>query len=242
MAEENINQQPEQSEQMQRVKGLMSKLEELGLDINLLFDMMGGVAENAVKKSEQNLSGLIETKVKVLGENLSNQVKDNYKTLNDQLTPVIGFIDSIQKQANVQSAAVTPSDGGGLPPGPGLGNDGGSGPEKMLSNIAPILKMLGLVPGSSSGDNTAGFDGMISLANKIAEFNRAIQAPQLEALALMRQSVVQDLTALSKTGGTLPWEREDEPRQPARQVASLNQPQDYKEIAIKMSKGMKIVP
>jgi hypothetical protein len=223
--DENTGQQPEQNDNMKRVKDFADKLKELGLDMNLMFDLFGGIAENAIKKSEQTLSGLIETKVKLLGDNLAGQVKTNYDTLNGQLTPVIGFVKQIQEQAGQMQQPggqmMVQQPGGDIPAGPGLAAGGGiGGAMGNIANIVPILKMLGLVPGAPT--ESTGMEQMVKMANGYGEFVKAIMAPITEMQTTMRQSLLQEMQTYSKTGGSLPWDADEAPA-PRRQVAQLNQ-------------------
>lgn len=236
--------EPELNEKQKRFQQFKAKMDEVGLDMNLMFDIFSGISENDGNKREARLASLIQTKVDVLGSSLSKQIEDRQKGLEGQMNQVIEALKAGPAQS---SMSVIPA--GELPPGPGVMQPQGGGGNALaqIGNFMPILKMLGLVPGGGEvAGGTGGFDQMITYANKIAEFNRAIQAPQLEALTTMRQSVLQDLTALSKTGGTLPWEREDIPVRNSIQTpqkAQFNQPKpDYHEIAIQLSKGMRIVP
>jgi hypothetical protein len=223
--DENTGQQPEQNDNMKRVKDFADKLKELGLDMNLMFDLFGGIAENAIKKSEQTLSGLIETKVKLLGDNLAGQVKTNYDTLNGQLAPVIGFVKQIQEQAGQMQqpgGQMMQQPGGDIPAGPGLAAGGGGigGAMGNIANIVPILKMLGLVPGAPA--ESTGMEQMIKMANGYGEFVKSIMAPITEMQTTMRQSLLQEMQTYSKTGGSLPWDADEAPPQ-RRQVAQLNQ-------------------
>ena len=243
---ENLNENPvdKKAEQVQRVKTLMANLEALGLDINLLFDMMGGIAENQIKKTEVTLAGLIEAKTKTLGENLSGQVNESFEKMNAQVKPLVGFVDQIQKQASVQSTAVMPADGA-LPPGPGLSNDGGSGPAAVLNNLQPILKMLGLIPttGTNVDSGNNGLAQMASMAKSWGEVMRAMMEPVVQMQTTMRQSILSEMQTYSKTGGSLPWDGDPE-EQPGRQVAALNQRRrekveiDYEKLAAEMAKRM----
>lgn len=259
--ENNQNQQPgsgepskEQQDAMQRVKDFHDKLAALGLDMNFMFDMMGGVAENFVKKSEQRLSGLIDLKVKTLGDTLAKQVQDVSVNLNNQLTPIISFVNQLQQGVS-QAQGQQPGGPGNalvpvsndIPPGPGLGaGGGGNNPLAMINNIAPILKMLGLVPGGGNSE-ASGMEQMIKAAQGYGEFVKAIMAPITEMQTTMRQSLLQEMQTYSRTGGSLPWDEKEEPAQPRRQVAQLNQPRrdipelDYGQIAIELAKKIKIV-
>jgi hypothetical protein len=223
--DENTGQQPEQNDNMKRVKDFADKLKELGLDMNLMFDLFGGIAENAIKKSEQTLSGLIETKVKLLGDNLAGQVKTNYDTLNGQLTPVIGFVKQIQEQAGQMQqpgGQMMVQPGGDIPAGPGLAAGGGMAGGKpdifglILQQVLPRL-----MGGGAHTENT-GMEQMIKAAQGYGEFVKAIMAPITEMQTTMRQSLLQEMQTYSKTGGSLPWDADEAPPQ-RRQVAQLNQ-------------------
>jgi hypothetical protein len=265
----NSGQQPEQSEGIKRVQALKSKCDELGFDLNLFFDMMGGVAQNAVKSSQQEISQLVEMKVKTLGDNLAGQIKSNNDALRLELSPLVAFVKDIQSQMSAVQQPVNQQQpgmsmvpaGGDLPAGPGLMQGGGmGGPGGMMQNIAgivPILKMLGLVPGGGAEQpGNGGLSQMATLAKSWGEVMRAMMEPVVEMQTTMRQSLLSEMQTYSRTGGTLPWEADDpapaptarltnsRQQRPAQRQIILNQeiddsPSDYSKEAAELAKRFK---
>ncbi|MFA5385932.1 MAG: hypothetical protein WC364_14970 [Eubacteriales bacterium] len=261
--EQNPGQQPEQSEGIKRVQALKSKCDELGFDLNLFFDMMGGVAQNAVKSSQQEISGLVEMKVKTLGDNLAGQIKANNDSLRLELSPLVAFVKDIQSQVSqVQQPAqmqqpvgnaMVPM-GGEIPPGQGLMQ--GSGGKPGFGDIIQLLKMFGMGGNSGEQPGNGGLSQMATLAKSWGEVMRAMMEPVVEMQTTMRQSLLSEMQTYSRTGGTLPWEA-DEPapastarltnsrqQRPAQRPVVLNQeiddsPSDYSKEAAELAKRFK---
>ena len=65
---------------------------------------------------------------------------------------------------------------------------------------------------------------MAQSAKNVADFMKTVMQPIVEMQATMRQSVLQEMATYSKTGGTLPWDRETVEVKPApKTTANLNQ-------------------
>ena len=249
MAKDNKNPEEDELERKQRVIQEMEKLKKLGIDPQLLFEMMGGVARGIVKESEQILSGLIDQKIKILGDSLAGQIKQSNDELGARLNK---FIDDIQKQAGAAGADVPPAAAAApsadLPPGPGLAMDPAAtgGPLGAIKQYMPILQMLGLVPGTAgpAAGPTAGLAQMKETMNFFSEIMNSFYNPMSQHDEIVERRLLNRLNTFSKTGGVTPWDPEYDKTQtePGRQVAALNQPApDLHQIAFKMSRDMKIV-
>jgi uncharacterized coiled-coil protein SlyX len=239
MVEDNeLNPEAEQNEGIKKVAALKDKLSDLGLDMNTMFMLFQQISENTA-------NNLLEPKIKALESSLTLQVRDISKSVNEQIAPAIQFIESIQKQLPAVQSSITPNDD--LPPGPGVMQTGARAAMPNKSDLlgALLQQLLPQLMGGQQSGSMASFDGMIAYANKIAEFNRAINMTNLEMQQIIKADVYKELGVGQRLGVDYGVDEYRPVKQLAagttQQPATFSQQPDYKEIAIKMAKNIRIV-
>ena len=181
------------AEEKQDLQEIVEKLKESGIDPNALFALVTPLVENAATKviSGMNLPKLIDVAVDRSVGPLVEQVK----ALGEKMG------QGQQGQTGGKEAAAV---------------GGGGGLSGILNNpnvqTAVVNKLLG---GSPDGS----LDAMTKMAKSYGDAIKMFMEPLVSIQSTMRQSVLAEMQTYSKTGGTLPWDREVEPAKP---VANLS--------------------
>ena len=184
----------------------IEKMRQAGIDPNEVVSLMVPVIEQVVMKTVEglNLSKTMEAAVNARADQIANQV----------IAQLNARADEAEKAAHEQAAQIAPAR-------TTAGNTGGLSPDNPMMQ-AIFGKLLG-VGGSSAGDG--GLDQMAKLASSWGNVMKAIMQPVVEMQATMRQNLLSEMATYSKTGGIMPWERDNATgtMQPERRVANLNQ-------------------
>ena len=179
------------------------------------------VIEQVVMKTVEglNLAKTMEAAVNARADQIANQV----------IAQLNARADEAEKAAREQAAQLAPVR-------PATGASGLSPDNPMMQAI--FGKLLG-VGGSSTGDG--GLDQMAKLASSWGNVMKAIMQPVVEMQATMRQNLLSEMSTYSKTGGTMPWEKDTTTGtvQPERRVANLNQ-EELKTIAQEVANRIRL--
>jgi hypothetical protein len=183
----------------------IEKMRQAGIDPNAIVNLMVPVIEQVVVKTVEglNLTKTMETAINARADQIANQVIAQLNARADEA-------EKAAREQAPQMAQVRPAAGTGA-----LSPD-----NPMMQAI--FGKLLG-VGGSPASDG--GLDQMAKLASSWGNVMKAIMQPVVEMQATMRQNLLSEMSTYSKTGGTMPWEKDSGHGtvQPERRVANLNQ-------------------
>jgi hypothetical protein len=84
------------------------------------------------------------------------------------------------------------------------GNETGGSGNMMMDVFLPMLMKQLMGPTATPAPN--GMGQMVEMANSWGAIMKAMMQPVVEMQATMRQSVLNEMSTYSKTGGKLPWE------------------------------------
>ncbi len=207
--------------QTERPADAVEKMRQAGIDPNEVVGLMVPIIEQVVVKTVEglNLVKTVEAAVNARADQIANQV----------ISQLNARADEAEKTAREQASQLAP-----VRPASGPG---------ALSPDNPMMqaifgKLLG-VGGSPASDG--GLDQMAKLAASWGNVMKAIMQPVVEMQATMRQNLLSEMSTYSKTGGTMPWERDIAAGtiQPERRVANLNQ-EDLKTIAQEVANRIRL--
>lgn len=191
-------------------QSMADKLRSLGIDPNELIQTL------IIPVVDQ----LEEMRSKALNEKLARVVEDAASKASQRASEE--FMAKLNQQINSPPSQESPSPAGGIPAQETIQMPRAGGSGAMETLLPVLVKMF------TGGNGTAPADGglaqMAQTAKNYAEFTRTVMQPIIEMQATMRQSVLSEMTTYSKTGGTLPWERDTVESAPEpKTTASLNQ-------------------
>jgi len=216
-----INQGDNPQNPTERPVDAIEKMRQAGIDPNAVVNLMVPVIEQVVVKTVEglNLTKTVEAAVAARADQIANQV----------IAQLNARADEAEKTAREQAPQMAP-----VRPAAGTG---------ALSPDNPMMqaifgKLLG-VGGSPASDG--GLDQMAKLASSLGNVMKAIMQPVVEMQATMRQNLLSEMSTYSKTGGTMPWEKDTAPStiQPERRVANLNQ-EELKTIAQEVANRIRL--
>jgi len=187
---------------------VVEKLRTLGVDPNdlvrtLIIPVIDQIEEKRAKALDVKIAKVIED----ASARASEKAAANFTAmLNEQLKGAGSApLSSPQEQPTNQNTEVITT--------PRAGSNG------VIEALLPVI--LKMFTGSGAASADGGLAQMAQSAKNVADFMKTVMQPIVEMQATMRQSVLQEMTTYSKTGGELPWEREVPKALPAPQRAGL---------------------
>jgi hypothetical protein len=206
---------------------VVEKLRMLGVDPNdlvrtLIIPVIDQIEEKRAKALDVKIARVIEE----ASARASEKAATNFTAmLNEQLkgagsTPLSS---SHEQQTNQNTEVVT---------SPRVGSNG------AIEALLPVILKMFTGRGVASADG--GLAQMAQSAKNVADFMKTVMQPIVEMQATMRQSVLQEMTTYSKTGGELPWEREVIKALPEpKTTANLTQ-EDRNRIILDLAKRIRV--
>ncbi len=214
--QENIPDEENDAPAPDPVTETVSKMRDLGLDPNAFVTLFMPVIEQMNRQSAENLRKEIQMAISIQAKQIGQQIVENINTETDKKLasmnqPAANVFDYPQATQSENVPAVA-----------------GRQSVDVNSLMPAILKMIS--GGSGSGNGMAeSMKQMTETAKIFGTFYSELMAPMNSVKSQMMHDILAELTTLSKTGGTLPWEYESAPA-PAPRTAVLNQEERQRRI------------
>lgn len=183
-------------------------LNRAGINPAVLVKLFKPTIDQSVQENFKSLPALIGNSVKNETDRIAERVFAKVNAQADEMAATI-------KQQRAQEAPPVQQQAPQLPPG--AIDSIASNPIAQLFSMIMQKSMGGMGNGEPAGN--AGLKQMASLATGWGEVMKAVMQPIAEMQATMRQSVLAEMSTYSKTGGALPWDKDQAP--PAPQVPAL---------------------
>ncbi len=219
---ENTQKNPEElaqqanEEKVKKVNETIAKMRELGIDPNgfvtLFVPILEQMNREAVSAIRNEMQTSIERQAELIGQKIVSTINteaDRKVVSMNQSPPVADPFHPPQPAPAVEAVTNQPANNqrGGL----------------NMDAILPLLLKYMAPGGGTGGDMGNSLKSMAETAKLFGSFYTEMMQPLVDIQAKMRQNVLAEMTTYSKTGGVLPWEREEPPAPKVASTVSLNQ-------------------